>query len=108
VSLAIGWPVKPPRIGVIGCGAGAFVIAIARASPAAVLAGFDSDPQAVASARHAAARAGLADRVTFEVAAPGNLLGASYDVIYLLPPRASSSTVQAGWATGHERGYERP
>ncbi len=69
----------------IGCGTGGFVIAMARASPAAVLAGFDSDPQAVASARHAAARAGVADRVTFEVAASGDLLGASYDVIYLLP-----------------------
>jgi len=80
--------VKPPRIGVIGCGTGGFVIAMARASPAAVLAGFDSDPQAVASARHAAARAGVADRVTFEVAASGDLLGASYDVIYLLPGRS--------------------
>jgi methylase of polypeptide subunit release factors len=99
--------VKPPRIGVIGCGCGGFVIAVARAAPTAVLAGFDSDPQAVARARHAAARAGVADRVTFEVAGPGDLLGASYDVIYLLPT-ALDPRWSRGWATRHERGYERP
>ena len=78
----------PLRIGVIGCGDGNFVIAMARAAPAAVLAGFDGDPQAVARARRAAARAGVADGVTFEVATPGHVLGAGYDVIYLLPRSA--------------------
>ncbi len=34
----------PLRIGVIGCGDGNVVIAMARAAPAAVLAGFDGDP----------------------------------------------------------------
>ena len=44
--------------------------------------------EALASARRDAAQARVADRVTVEVATPGHVLGAGYDVIYLLPRSA--------------------
>jgi len=73
------------RVAVVGCGRGGLVIALAVARPADVIAGFDADPTAIAFARRWAARGGVADRVTFEVAAPGRLLGDGYDLVYLLP-----------------------
>jgi predicted RNA methylase len=72
------------HVAVIGCGRGELVIALALAGPSDVVAGFDPDPTAVATARRSAARLGVADRVTFEVAGPCCLLGGAYDLVVLL------------------------
>ena len=66
---------------VLACGGGELAIALAVASPGDTVAGFDADPSAIAAARRAAAEAGVADRVTFEVAC--TLPGDGYDVVYL-------------------------
>ncbi|MDG6104270.1 methyltransferase domain-containing protein [Dactylosporangium aurantiacum] len=49
----------------LGCGAGASTLALAGAFPRATVTGIDLDDASIAGARHAAAGAGLADRVTF-------------------------------------------
>lgn len=51
----------------VGCGLGASAIAIARAYPRVTVLGVDLDPASVADASAAAATAGVADRVTFEI-----------------------------------------
>lgn len=56
------------RVVDVGCGFGWSTLALARAYPAARLHGVDVDAPSVAAAREAAARAGLADRVTFHLA----------------------------------------
>jgi predicted RNA methylase len=79
-------PVPPirRRVAVIGCrDDGRLAIALAAANPHDVVAGFDADATAVAAARRAAAEHRVADRVTFEVAAPRRLRGAGYDVVIL-------------------------
>lgn len=53
-----------------------------------MIAGFDRDPVVVVVARRLAAEWGVADRVTFEVAGPGDLPGNGYDAIYLIQKRA--------------------
>lgn len=63
------------RVAVVGCREGGLVIALALADPHVVIAGFDADPIAIAAARRAAARHRVSDRVTFEAAAPGRVLG---------------------------------
>src|SRR3954447_26515049 len=56
------------RVADIGCGHGASTILIAQAFPASVFTGSDYHEASVDAARRAAERAGVADRVTFEVA----------------------------------------
>lgn len=51
----------------LGCGTGRSTLAIARAHPGVQVLGIDLDEASVVEARTAAADAGLADRVTFEV-----------------------------------------
>lgn len=68
-------PPAQRRVAVIGCSEGGYVIALALANTHDVIAGFDADPIAIAAARHAAALHRVSDRVTFEAAAPGRLLG---------------------------------
>jgi SAM-dependent methyltransferase len=57
----------PPRVLDLGCGLGASSVALARAYPRATVLGVDLDEASVAGARAAAAEAGVADRVSFEV-----------------------------------------
>lgn len=72
------------RIAVIGCrDRGGLAIALAIANPQDVVAAFDADSATVAAARRAAARHHVADRVTFELAAPHRLPGTGYDVVIL-------------------------
>lgn len=52
----------------VGCGYGTSTIAMAQAYPQSTFVGFDPHPASVEAARQAAADAGLADRVSFEVA----------------------------------------
>jgi 16S rRNA G1207 methylase RsmC len=82
-------PPRRRRVAVIGCHDGGLAIALAQANPHDVIAGFDANAVAIAAARRAAARHGVSDRVTFEAAAPGRLLGAGYDLVVMLdfPPR---------------------
>lgn len=56
------------RIADIGCGLGWSTIALARAYPSAVLFGFDVDVPSIDAARAVAEAAGVADRVSFQVA----------------------------------------
>ena len=65
----------------IGCGYGAPTIAMAQAFPRSRVLGIDADDASVARAREAAARAGLTDRVGFEVADAADLLGEEYDLV---------------------------
>jgi pimeloyl-ACP methyl ester carboxylesterase len=73
------------RIADIGAGDGWSTIALARAFPEATVDGYDADEVSVAAARRHAAKAGVADRVTFhhrDVAAPGTLQG-PYDLVVI-------------------------
>lgn len=70
------------RIAEIGCGEGVAGITIARAYPNAEIDGYDLDEASVAVARAAAAAAGLADRVRFEVRdAADPIDGGAYDLV---------------------------
>jgi hypothetical protein len=75
------------RVAVVGChDQGAWAIALAIANPFDAVAGFDSDVTALVDARRAAARHCVADRVTFELAAPSQLRGAGYDLVIMCQP----------------------
>lgn len=69
------------RVADVGCGFGAALIALAQAYPASTFWGFDYHDASIARARKAAAEAGVADRVTFEVATAAELPGDAYDLI---------------------------
>ena len=58
---AAGWPTS-------GCGHGASTIIMAQAFPRSSFTGFDYHPASIEWARRAADKAGVGDRVTFEVA----------------------------------------
>jgi SAM-dependent methyltransferase len=65
----------------VGCGHGASTILMAQAYPASRFTGFDYHAPSIAWARQVAADAGVADRVTFEVAAAKDFPGHDYDLI---------------------------
>jgi hypothetical protein len=65
----------------VGCGHGGPTIAMAEAFPASRFAGFDVDDASVAQARKAALAAGVADRVSFEVAAAAEVPAGPYDLV---------------------------
>ena len=65
----------------IGCGYGAPAIAMAQAFPASTFNGFDADDASVARARRAALAAGVAERVSFEVAVAAEVPGGPYDLV---------------------------
>ena len=72
----------PPRVLDLGCGLGASSVALARAYPRATVLGVDLDEASVAQARAAAAEAGVADRVSFEVGDAALLAQeASFDLV---------------------------
>lgn len=69
----------------VACGAGLAAIKLALAYPTATIHGFDVDPKAIASARRGAEAAGVADRVTFEVAdAAGYKPARPFDLVCLI------------------------
>jgi SAM-dependent methyltransferase len=69
------------RVADVGCGHGASTILMAEAYPRSTFAGYDNHAASIASARARAARAGVADRVTFEVADAAAFPGSGYDLV---------------------------
>ena len=69
------------RVADVGCGTGQALIALARAFPAVTGTGYDVHPPSVEQARQAAAEAGVADRIGYQVLDAAAGLPASFDVI---------------------------
>ncbi len=65
----------------VGCGHGVSTILMARAFPNSRFIGFDYHAPSIEAARGAAAVAGVADRVTFEIAAAKHYPGRGYDLV---------------------------
>src|SRR5688572_315888 len=65
----------------VGCGHGASTILMAQAFPASRFVGIDYHAGSIETARERAAQAGVADRVTFEVAGAAELGGEGYDLV---------------------------
>ena len=65
----------------IGCGHGASTILMAQAFPRSRFFGFDYHLPSIEAARDAAAEAGVADRITFEVATAHDFPASGYDLI---------------------------
>jgi 2-polyprenyl-3-methyl-5-hydroxy-6-metoxy-1,4-benzoquinol methylase len=68
------------RVADVGCGHGASTILLADAYPESTIVGFDAHDGSVEAARKRAADAGLADRVSFEVATAKNFTG-NFDLV---------------------------
>jgi SAM-dependent methyltransferase len=69
------------RVADVGCGKGASTILMAKAFPNSQFFGFDYHPQSIEAARESAKRAGVADRVTFEVSKAKEFPGRNYDFV---------------------------
>jgi SAM-dependent methyltransferase len=69
------------KVADIGCGHGASTIILAQAFPNSQFHGFDVHPASIERARALATEAGVAERVTFEVATGTNYPGAGYDLV---------------------------
>jgi len=69
------------RVADVGCGKGASTLLMAKAFPKSRFFGFDSHAQSIEAARESAMRAGVADRVTFEVAKAKEFPGKDYDFV---------------------------
>jgi SAM-dependent methyltransferase len=69
------------RVADVGCGHGASTIIMAPAFPRSTFAGFDYHEASVEWARRTAEKAGVGDRVTFEVAAARDYPGTGYDLV---------------------------
>jgi len=65
----------------VGCGHGASTILMAQAFPKSRFVGFDYHEPSISWARKAASRAGVGDRVTFEVASSSRFPGTGYDLV---------------------------
>jgi len=69
------------RVADIGCGHGASTILMAQAFPSSTFNGSDYHEASIAAARQAAERAGVADRVRFNVATAKDFGGGPYDLV---------------------------
>ena len=65
----------------VGCGHGASTIIMAQAYPHSRFVGFDYHQPSIQRATEAAAKAGVADRCRFQVAAASDYPGAGYDLV---------------------------
>lgn len=71
------------RVADVGCGHGASTIVMAQAYPTSSFVGSDYHGPSVEAARKAASEAGVADRVTFDVARSTEFAGGPYDLVCL-------------------------
>lgn len=69
------------RVADVGCGHGASTILMAQSYPKSKFFGFDYHEPSIRWARKAAAQAGVADRITFEVARATDFPGRDYDLV---------------------------
>jgi hypothetical protein len=69
------------KVADIGCGHGASTVIMAAAFPNSEFFGFDYHDASIERARKAAGEAGVADRVSFEVAAAKEYPGVGYDLV---------------------------
>jgi SAM-dependent methyltransferase len=69
------------RVADVGCGHGASTLIMAEAFPRSEFVGFDYHQESIEHATRATEEAGLADRVSFEVAASKGFPGAGYDLV---------------------------
>ena len=69
------------RVADVGCGHGASTIIMAQAYPNSRFTGFDNHAPSIEHARRAAAEAGVADRVTFEVSPADAIPEGPYDLV---------------------------
>jgi 2-polyprenyl-3-methyl-5-hydroxy-6-metoxy-1,4-benzoquinol methylase len=69
------------KVADVGCGLGASTILMAKAYPRSRFCGFDSHPKSIELARDRAKKAGVGERVTFEVAKSTDYPGAGYDLV---------------------------
>jgi 2-polyprenyl-3-methyl-5-hydroxy-6-metoxy-1,4-benzoquinol methylase len=69
------------RVADVGCGVGASTILMAKAFPSSRFWGFDYHRGSIELARKRAAAAGVADRVTFDVAKSTDYPGKDYDLV---------------------------
>jgi len=65
----------------VGCGHGASTILMAQAFPESRFHGFDYHDASIETARRRAREAGVAERVSFDVAAAGSYPGAGFDLV---------------------------
>jgi SAM-dependent methyltransferase len=69
------------KVADIGCGHGHSAILMAQAFPKSRFWGFDTHEESIVEARELAAKAGVADRVTFEIAGAASYPARSYDLV---------------------------
>ena len=69
------------KVADVGCGHGASTVIMAQAYPKSSFVGFDYHAPSIERARAAAAEAGVADRVKFEVARAQDFPGSGYDLV---------------------------
>ena len=69
------------RVADVGCGLGASTILMAKAFPNSSFVGFDYHGASIDAARASAKRAGVDDRVTFQMAKSKDFPGANYDLV---------------------------
>ena len=69
------------RVADVGCGHGASTILMAQAFPNSLFWGFDYHPASIDTARAMATKAGVQDRITFEVASAKDFPGREYDLV---------------------------
>jgi SAM-dependent methyltransferase len=72
---------KGARVADVGCGHGASTILMAQTYPNSEFFGFDYHSGSIERARHLAREAGVADRITFEVASSKAFPGNDYDLV---------------------------
>jgi SAM-dependent methyltransferase len=76
--------IQGARVADIGCGHGAALILLATAFPRSTFVGFDNHEDTVTTARARAVAAGVADRVSFEVASATDFPDRDYDLLLTL------------------------
>jgi SAM-dependent methyltransferase len=69
------------KVADVGCGLGTSTILMAQAYPKSTFVGFDYHPQSIEMAREAAAKAGVSDRVRFEIAKSKDYPGQNYQLV---------------------------